>query len=210
MSDFRYLTKKQAKPIREELCKIIHEVQDRIGGYFTFQFRFIGSSSYNMITYNKFSNIGFDFDVNIEVNDDNEDYEPYEIREIIRKAIDEVAPNYGYRYCEDSTSVLTIKKVNRYTCRILYSCDFALVYNCSDGRQQYIRFNKKSNTYTWEYRGGNFTNLTTKIKWLKDNRYWGELRDYYLDKKNLNSNLKKKSRSIFAESINDMYHKKRG
>ena len=88
------------------------------------------------------SNIGFDFDINIEVNDDEQEFTPKEIRTIIRNAIDHVAPRYGYKYCEDSTRVLTIKKVNTFFSRIIHSCDFAIVYNCKDGRQQYIRFNK--------------------------------------------------------------------
>lgn len=209
MYNFEYVTKNQAKPVREELCQIIHEVQYIVSDYFTFQYQFVGSSKYNMITVDKKSNIGFDFDINIEVNDENEDYEPCEIRKIIKNAIDKVAPYYGYKYCEDSTSVLTIKKVDRYNSRILYGCDFALVYNCDDGRQQYIRFNKSSNTYTWEYRGGGFKNLEKKIKWLKANKHWGELRDYYLYKKNSNDDSYKHSRSLFAESVNEMYQKKK-
>ena len=163
----------------------------------------------NMITYDRKSNIGFDFDFDFEINDDNENYTPTEIRHIIKNAIDQVAPRYGYKYCEDSTRVLTIKKVNTFTCEILYSCDFAIVYNCRDGRQQYIRFNKVQNNYTWEYQGNGFKNLENKIAWLKHNGCWGELQDYYIDKKNRNNNPDKHSRSILAESINEMYQKKR-
>ena len=103
MHDFCYVSKKEAAPVKAELLDIIHEVQDIVRDDFTFQFTFIGSSSRNMITYDRKSNIGFDFDVNIEVNDDDENYEPKEIRTIIRKALDKVARQYGYDYCEDST-----------------------------------------------------------------------------------------------------------
>lgn len=209
MYDFIYVTKAQAKPVRDELYEIIHEVQDIVRPDFTFQFRPVGSSSMNMITYDRKSNIGFDFDFDFEINDDNENYTPTEIRHIIKNAIDQVAPRYGYKYCEDSTRVLTIKKVNTFTCEILYSCDFAIVYNCRDGRQQYIRFNKVQNNYTWEYQGNGFKNLENKIAWLKHNGCWGELQDYYIDKKNRNNNPDKHSRSILAESINEMYQKKR-
>lgn len=206
--NFEYVTKNQAKPVKKELCQIVYEVQDIVNPYFTFQYQFVGSSKYNMITYDKKSNKGFDFDINIEVNDEK-GYKPYEIRKIIRNAIDKVAPHYRYKNCEDSTSVLTIKKIDRYNSCILYSCDFALIYNCDDGRQQYIRFNKSSNTYTWEYRGGGFENIEKKIKWLKTNKHWGELREYYLYKKNYNNNPNKHSRSLFAESINELYQKKK-
>ena len=207
MHDFRYVTKNEAKPIKEELDQILYEVQELVRDNFTFSFRPIGSSSRNMITYDAKSNIGFDFDINLEINDDNEDFEAREIRTIIRTAIDRVAPRYGYKSCEDSTRVLTIKKVNTLTCRIIHSCDFAIVYNCTDGRQQYIRFNKDNNYYSWEYQGKGFADLGKKIDWLKKNGSWADLQDYYIEKKNANENPNKHSRSIFAESINEMCQK---
>lgn len=208
MHDFRYVTKKQAQPIKYELYQILYMVQDLVRDNFTFSFTPIGSSSHNMITYDAKSNIGFDFDINIEVNDDNEDFVPKEIRTIIRTAIDRVAPRYGYKSCEDSTRVLTIKKVDTSHSRIIHSCDFAIVYNCGDGRQQYIRFNKDNNYYSWEYQGKGFVGLEKKMDWLKRENLWGELQDYYIEKKNSNKNPDKHSRSIFAESINEMCQKK--
>lgn len=208
MHDFVYVTMASARPIKNELIQIIYEVQDIVRPHFTFQFRPVGSSSRNMITYDRKSNIGFDFDFDLEINDDEENYSPAEIRHIIKNAIDQVAPRYGYKYCEDSIRVLTIKKVNTFTSQILHSCDFALVYNCGDEKQQYIRFNKKNNNYTWEYQGKSFKNLGNRIAWLKANGYWGDLQDYYIDKKNHNNNRDKHSRSILAEAINEMYQKK--
>lgn len=212
MHDFRYVSRKEAQPIKDDLYQILYEVQNLVRDKFTFSFKPIGSSSRNMITYDAKSNIGFDFDINIEVNDDDENFKPKEIRTIIRNAIDRVAPRYGYKYCEDSTRVLTIKKVNTFTSRIIHSCDFAIVYNCTDGRQQYIRFNKENNYYSWEYQGEGFIDLDKKIYWLKNKKLWKKLQDYYIGKKNSNENPDKHSRSIFAESINEMcqkngYHK---
>jgi hypothetical protein len=209
MHDFVYVTRAAAKPVRDELIQIIQEVQNIVRPYFTFQPQPVGSSSINMITYDRKSNIGFDFDIDLVINDDDENYLAEEIRNIMRNAIDRVASKYGYKHCEDFTRVLTIKKVNTFTSQIIHSCDFALVYNCKDGKQQYIRFNKKNGNYTWEFQGKGFKNLDNKIAWLKQNGYWIELQDYYIDKKNSNDNPDKHSRSILAESINEMYHKKK-
>ena len=35
---------------------------------------------------------------------------------------------------------------------------------------------------------------------------WQNVRDYYLEKKNKNTNPNKKSRSLYAEAVNDIYH----
>ena len=99
MHDFIYVTKKKAQPIKNELYQILFEVQDIVSNSFTFQFTLVGSSSNNMITYDKKSNIGFDFDFNIEVNDDDENYSPKEIRTIIKNAINQAAHQYGYKNC---------------------------------------------------------------------------------------------------------------
>ncbi len=207
MHDFQYVTRAEARHIRDELYQIIREVHSMVNNYFTFQHRPVGSSSRNMITFDRNSNIGFDFDFELEINDDDENYTPDEIRHIMKNAIDRVAPRYGYKHCEDSTSVLTIKKVNTFTCQILHSCDFAIVYYCRDGNKQYIRYNKKNNNYTWEFQRNGFKNLDNKISWLKRNGYWGELRDYYIYKKNYNNNPNKHSRTILVEFVNEMYQK---
>lgn len=204
MHDFKYVTKNEAKPVKEELYQILHKVQDIVRDDFTFSFTPVGSSKRNMITFDTKSNIGFDFDFNIEVNDDDQRFNPKKIRTILRNAIDRVAPRYGYKYCEDSTRVLTIKKVNTFSSRIIHSCDFAIVYNCKDGRQQYIHFNKRNNQYEWYYQGKGFVDLDEKIEWLKKKKLWGELRAYYIIKKNKNDDTDKHSRSIFAESVNEM------
>ena len=205
--DFRYVSKNEAKEVKKDLLDIIHEVQDIVRNHFTFSYWFIGSSDRNMITYDAKSNIGFDFDVNIQVNDDEEEYTPAEIKRILRLAFDQVVRRYGYDYCEDSTRVLTIKFKDRTNSRILHSCDFAIVYNCEDGRQQYIRFNKEQQSYSWEYQPKGYLLLPEKIEWLKSNGLWNDLLDYYIEKKNNNLNPDKHSRAIFAESIAEMCQK---
>ena len=207
MSDFRYVTRDEARDVRMDLIYLIRDVGNYVRDYFTFQFNFIGSSARNMITYDADSNIGYDFDVNIYVNDPDEEYSPEEIRTKIFEALQAVAPNYGYQKIENSTSVITIKMVDYYNSRICHSCDFAVVYDCEDGQQQYIRLNKVTNQYQWVYRGKGYEGQTKKIEWLKQKGLWNEVRDYYLYKKDSNSNPDKHSRAIFAETINEMCKK---
>lgn len=48
--------------------------------------------------------------------------------------------------------------------------------------------------------------LPEKIEWIKSNGLWQKVRDRYLNNKNVNSDPKKKSRSIFAETIAQIYN----
>jgi len=212
MHNFEYVPNYEWKQVREELYKIIHRLQDEVRDKFTFQYHFVGSSTRKMITCDRKSNTGFDFDVNIEVNDPNENYSAEEIRNILHRSLDKVTNPYGhsifgYDYTEDSTRVLTIKVKDMANSRILHSCDFCIIYECDDGRQQYIRYNKKQNSYSWEYQPIGYMELPAKIEWLKEHGLWQQVRDYYRYKKNTNNNPGKHSRSIFAETIHETWQK---
>ena len=63
--------------------ELIHKVQDEVRDSFTFQYKFVGSVQRNMVTCDVKSNAGFDFDVNIMVNDDDKDFEAEEIKNIL-------------------------------------------------------------------------------------------------------------------------------
>ncbi len=208
MYHFEYVSKNARKQVKKELIKIINLVQDEVRNNFTFRFDFVGSDQLNLVTCDFSSNVGYDFDVNIQVNDEEENFSAGNIKHILMDAFNKVIKtnNYGYDFCEDSTRVFTIKVKDFKNSRILHSCDFAIVYDCEDGRQQYIRFNKSQNNYYWEYQPEGYYQLPEKIEWIKDNDLWGKLKAQYLEKKNNNTNLKKKSRSLRAEAINEIYN----
>ena len=206
MYHFEYVSKKEAAPYKAELIEILHQVQDYVRDDFTFQFTFIGSSSRNMITYDPTTNIGFDFDVNITVNDDDEDYSPEEIRTILHNAFSRFMTAYGYNECEQSTRVISIKVVDQWSSRVIRSCDFAVVYEGRNG-QQYIRFNKERNYFSWEFQTQPYKELEFRADYLKENGHWNEVLEVYLDKKNNNYNPDKHSRSLYAETINECFRR---
>lgn len=158
----------------------MNSVQDLVRHDFTFQFDFVGSVKRQMVTQDIGSNVGFDFDVNLQVNDDEDNFSAKEIKNKIRAALDQIASQFGYDHAEDSTRVLTIKLKDRKHSKVLHSCDFAIVNNYMDdsGRehQQYIRFHKKQKTYTWEEQPNGYYLLAEKSQWIKEHRYWNEMR----------------------------------
>ena len=193
---------------RQNLTDIIRDVQNDVRDKFTFQFKIVGSYSRNMITYDPKSNIGFDLDVNIYPNDDDNEYSPKEIKQSLIKAFNKNIKKYGYSNVEDSTRVITIKIKDTENSKIIHSVDFAIVHNYEDDEgykcQEYIRFNKKKHSYTWEEQGNGFYMLDEKVKLIKEEDLWTELRDMYLRLKNENTVNHKKSRSLFAEAVNNI------
>ena len=206
MSDFRYVTKAEYSDAMDDLKSLIHKVQDEVRDEFTFRYDFIGSVSRHMVTMDFDSNVGYDFDVNLRINDDDENYSPEEIKRILKNAFDKFNRLFQYDHAEDSTRVLTIKVKDRQHSKILHSADFAVVYDCSDGRQQYIHFNKKQRSYTWQFQPKGYYELEERVALIKEHNLWQEVRDLYIDKKN-NNPMKKKSRALFAETINEVYQR---
>ena len=49
--------------------------------------------------------------------------------------------------------------------------------------------------------------LEEKAEWISKNGYKGNLEDLYLDKKNKNTNPDKRSRSLYAESVSEIYQR---
>ena len=119
-----------------------------------------------MITHDAKSNIGFDFDINIYPNDEENRFTAKQIKLLFKQSLDKFAYRYGYDFAEDSTRVLTIKVKDRKNSRILHSVDFAFVndYEDNDGYdcQEYIHYNKKQNAYSWSEQSQGFSRDTVR------------------------------------------------
>ena len=212
--DFQYISKydPQVKAAYADLMLLLREVREELKKHYTFQHGLVGSYARNMITYDQKSNVGFDFDVNIYPNDDEQEFTPDQIKLLFKKALDHHVKDHGFDYAEDSTRVLTIKIKDRKHSRVLFSVDFAFVYNYTyeDGtqRQQYIRHNKKQGVYTWEDQPEGYYMLPEKISWIKEKGLWtSELRPYYLAKKNANTDPDAHSRTIFTIAVHEISQK---
>lgn len=207
MKNFEYVTRNEYMPVKKELIDFINAVQDEIREYLTFSYDFIGSSARNMITREVNGNVGYDFDINLKIRSQGDDYSPSELRKIIRLAFDKHKNSFGYDFSEDNTRVITLKVKDKKNKRILHSCDFAIVRELDNGREQYIRYNKKQQSYYWDYQPKGYYHLNERIEDIKKYNHWDDVKELYLEKKNANEDDNKKSRSLFAETINEIYER---
>lgn len=209
--DFQYISKNNqaVKDDYNNLVKLLNELQKVMSKSFTFQYTIVGSYKRNMITYDTKSNVGYDFNFNIEVND--EVLKASQIKQRLLDGLNKVAPKYGYDFPENSTSVITIKKKDTKKSRIISSCDFCIVNNYEDEEgndcQEYIHFDKKTNTYFWNERSAGYYLLPDKIEWVKDNNLWDEVRTRYIKLKNTNVDPDIHSRTLFANAVHQMCQK---
>lgn len=202
--EFVYVKKEEYMPVRQKLEELIHRLQDEVRDKFTFRYRFIGSSSRNMITRDQKGNIGYDFDVDLFPNVDEDEYDADDINEIFQNALNKVARPFGYDFPENKTRVLRIKVKDRKHSRIEHSCDFAIKRELPNRRCQYIHFNNKQNRCVWQLLEKK--SITWKEERLKKSGLWGGVRDRYLDYKNRRENAGLKSRSVYRKAIHDVYN----
>lgn len=207
MSNFEYVKESEYLKSKEDIDQLIKLVQEKIKEEFTFNYEFVGSFARKMITRDVSSNVGYDFDINLEVNVDEKKYQPSKIKNILMNAFNFNVNEFNFDCCEDDTRVFTIKVKDEEKSKILYSCDFAIIKKHNSGKQQYIRHNKNKDIYLWQPQRKGFYHLQEKIDQIKKENLWPEVKTRYLDKKNKNTDNNKKSCSLFAETINDIYMK---
>lgn len=211
--DFKYVKKKdpRLRAVFADAVSLIREVQDAVRGRFTFQYRVEGSYRWNTVTYDTKSNIGYDLDFDLIVNDPEERYTAKKIKKTLQGAMNQIAQKHGYDFPEDSTRVLTLKCKDRKNSKILHGIDFAIINEYVDEddcyRREYIHYDKKKNQYIWCEQPSGEYRLPDRIKLLKDEGLWDELTKYYRKKKNENENPDLHSRQLFSMAVNETIQK---
>lgn len=214
MTEYEFVPKKEYQPIRKELEEIIRKVQDEVRDKFTFQYKLVGSGKRHLITREIGGNKGFDFDYNLILNNPDEDHfwKPEFAKITLLNAFRKVLKNTSYKDPEDSTSVITIKVVDKQKSRIVHSCDFSIIYYPNDEDYSYFKYvrNNKNpkNNYTWEVRSSS-KNYDEKLDYLFDTlkNAWNCITREYLKVKNNNKDPNKHSFQLYLEAINNLYNR---
>lgn len=197
------------KEIRSELrvaCEeIILNVQKSfLREYFTFEFKLIGSGESRLITQNGETG-EFDLDYNFILQKDKKGLisNPREIKELFIEAFDKVNPNLGFKPANNSKSVITSRLVRNN--RLYFSFDVAILCEGNNGNYYKIIYDKHSDRYLWnEVKSSR--GYQDKMTALKRNGKWLEIKDVYLNKKNmyLCRNDERTSFSILLETLNEL------
>ena len=197
------------KEIRGELrtaCEsIITNVQKSfLRNYFTFQFKLIGSGDTRLITQNG-NNGNFDLDYNLILQKDKQGLinNPKKIKELFIDAFNQVNPELGFKPANNSKSVITSRLV--IDNRLYFSFDVAILCEGNNGNYYKIIYDKYSNRYLWnEVKSSR--GYQEKLIILKRSGKWQEIKDLYLQKKNMHMRRDDgiESFSILLETLNEL------
>lgn len=208
MNRYEYVSRSEYTPVREELEKIICKVQSEMRKRYDlpFQFRLIGSGRRHLVTRIVGGNRGYDFDYDLIIQPPGKGYHYNAdiVKQDFTNAFKRALKGTAYSAPKDSTSVITIKVVEKSHGKILYSCDFAIIYY-ENGECYSLRNNKKQGSYAFVLRAkGN--DIDEKLCIILKFGSWNDIRNEYLKLKNSNQIKEKRSFSLYIEAINNVYN----
>lgn len=209
---YKYVTKVEYKPVREEIEKMIHKVQKIVKKSYgiTFQYQLISSGKRHLITQEEGGNKGFDFDYNLVIDSSFKEkkYSAKIIKKRFMDAFSKAVKDTKFVAPKDSTSAITIKKIDKKHSNILHSCDFAIIYyeNNKKNGYFYLKNFKNQNKYSFEFRCLS-RDINVKLNNIcNKTQGWNKIRDKYIVLKNNNNDINKHSFMLYLEAVNDVWN----
>lgn len=202
---YKYVSKEERDSLAKACEAIILNVQKSVKEYFTFEYRLIGSGEKRLITRNGESG-PFDLDYNFILKKDKQELSsfPGKIKNIFINAFNELNPQLSFKFASNSTSVITSKLV--LGGKLEFSFDVAIMIEGNNGNLYKLIFDKTSGRYLWnEVR--KTKNYGVKFKRIKEEGYWEDFKERYLNNKNLHlkRNEEIPSFSVFLETLNEYF-----
>ena len=214
---YHYITDKDFLKRMRALCSgIINQLVQRINNdsVMTVEAHLVGSGAKNLETQNENEPIDLDYNLCILSTEEELDINDCRsIKEYIRKQFNAVLSANGWDDCEDSKSALSTKL--RYFTKgnpTAFSIDVAIV---AEGDNKWFRLiHDKTgfiacDRYYWN-EAPHSNGLSMKVVKLKENNFWKDVRDTYLDKKNMylrRQDQNHPSFNVYIEAVNEVYYK---
>lgn len=202
------------KKMRRTCSDLINQLVQYINNedYLTVEAHLVGSGAKNLETQN--GNEPIDLDYNLYIKKIDGDINNCRcIKEYIRKAFNIILKRNDLDDCSDSTSALTTGLI--YFTQgndTNFSIDLAIICMGKD-KSWYRLIHKKTGLVDideWNWcPGPESKGLTKKVETIKNNNHWDEVRNKYLDKKNMylrRNDYNHPSFICYVEAVNEVYY----
>lgn len=181
-------------------------------GFMKVKQHLVGSGAKNLILQNEKESI--DLDYNLEIIWCKDINNCKKIKDTVMNLFNGFLPDINWGHCKDSTSAITTEKIHFEGYPTEWSIDIAITTKDNQGNWYRLVHHKTggfSDSWVWEI-APNSKGLEKKVKRLKDNNLWKEVRDRYKDKKDFylcrpydyNNHP---SFNVYIEVINELYDK---
>lgn len=173
----------------------------------------VGSGAKNLVIQNENEAIDLDYNLCIVSTESINIWDGYEIKEYVRKQFNRVLYANGWSDCQDSTSAFTTeKRVFKKGNKTAFSIDVAITCRYNNSWQRLIHqktgFVNLDRYYWNEVQDSG--KLEEKVRIIKSENLWNEVRDVYIDKKNFylcRNDHDHPSFIVYVEAVNQIYNK---
>lgn len=200
-----YLSKNNTKVNRQEFKKVFDELTQKLGKDWCLSYKLVGSAKRNLVLV---GNEGYDLDYHIYLHK-SPVLSDKDIKYKFKNELDKIVKSYNLTPCEDSTHVLTTKKLDG--TKFIYSYDVAIMRKNKNKEYLILKNEKTENNGNGLYhfvqvpKASDFAN---KYKTIVGIEQWKRLRSIYKTKKESQQNLSKDMRihsfSLLIEALNEV------
>lgn len=211
---YEYVVEKEVKRYRSECSHILEQLRDLLNTEYGIntQFSLVGSGgdSRNMVTRN--GDGPYDLDYNLIILKMSNEYwnNLRKLKDIVRDSLNKIVKDTLFSDGKDSHSVITSILHFTDTPKVKFSFDMAILAKNSKGNFCRLIHNKGySDSFTWNEVPSSH-NVKEKADMLKRNSLWNEVRETYLNKKNMylrRHDDNHPSFVVYVESVNEVYNK---
>ena len=211
---YRYVTEKEVKPYRNYCSETLAKLRDLLNKVYGIntQFSLVGSggSSRNMVT--RDGNGPFDLDYNLVILNMPNEYQKdlKKLKDTVRNSLNEIVKKEYFTDGKDSRSVITSILHFSNSSEVKFSFDIAILAKNNQGNFCRLIHNKGyQKGFTWNeiLSSHNVKELADR---LKREGLWNEVRNIYLNKKNMylqRGDNNHPSFIVYVESVNEVYNK---
>ena len=205
---YEFVCESEAKRYRSDCSNVLKETCELLKEKgISAQFSLIGSGARNMITRN--GEGPYDLDYNLLIMKAEERYwnDLRLLKETVRNALNRAERNEFFSDAQDSTSCLTALLHFKDTPNVEFSFDVAIIKKNPNGNYMRLVHNKPWNQYTWNEVPRSHQ-VKDRADDIKKEGLWQEVRDRYLEKKNMylfRQDHNHPSFVVYVEAVNEVY-----
>ena len=211
---YEFVCESEAKRYRSDCSNVLKKTCELLKEKgISAQFSLVGSGARNMITRN--GDGPYDLDYNLLVmKADNEYRDPRLLKDTIRNALNKAVGGKFFSDAQDSTSCLTALLHFKDTPNVEFSFDVAIITKNKNGNYMRLIHNKNVyalglDQYTWNEVPRSHQ-VKDKADELKEAGLWQEVRDRYLEKKNMYLSWQDRNHPsfvVYVEAVNEVYNR---
>lgn len=211
---YEFVCESEAKRYRSDCSNVLKETCELLKEKgISAQFSLVGSGARNMITRN--GDGPYDLDYNLLVmKADNEYRDPRLLKDTIRNALNKAVGGKFFSDAQDSTSCLTALLYFKDTPNVEFSFDVAIIKKNPNGNYMRLIHNKNMYALSWDQYTWNEVPNSHQVKdkadEIKEEGLWQEVRDRYLEMKNMYLSWQDRNHPsfvVYVEVVNEVYNK---